>query len=137
MKQKISMQKIRRKKQLIRLALWTFGWTLTMAAASFGHKYLWEGNTLIIAISVLLNLAIGIGMIFSNRSLINDFDELEKKIQLESMALTLGLTVVVGLSYSLLDITNLISGDAEIGILVLFVGVTYIVTSIVNTRRYR
>jgi len=137
MEQKISEQKIRRKRLSIRLASWTLGWTLTMAAATFGYKYFWEGDAFLIALSVLINLAIGIGMILSNRNLINDFDELEKKIQLESMAITLGLTVVVGLTYSLLDITNLIPMDAEIGNLVLFVGITFIMALIINNKRNR
>ena len=55
----------------------------------------------------------------------------------DSLALSLGLTVVVGLSYSLLDQTNLISFDAEIGNLVLFVGVTYLITLLINRKRYQ
>ena len=76
-------------------------------------------------------------MILANRKLFNHYDELERKIHLESLALSLGLTVVVGLSYSLLDQTNLISFDAEIGNLVLFVGVTYLITLLINRKRYQ
>lgn len=72
----------------------------------------------------------------ANRKLFNHYDELERKIHLESLALTLGLTVIVGLSYSLLDLTNLIPFDAEIGILVGFVGVTYMTTLLINRKRY-
>jgi hypothetical protein len=53
------------------------------------------------------------------------------------MGLTLGLAVVVGLSYSLLDTTNLILVDAEISNLVLFIGVTYIISTVLNTKKYR
>ena len=76
-------------------------------------------------------------MILANRKFINSGDELQKKIQLESLGLTLGLAVIVGLSYSLLDQTNLISGNAEISILVLFIGITYLVTMTVNNRKYK
>ena len=113
-----------KKKRLKQLAFWTMLWTLTMAVASFGPKFLWDGNTLLTILAILVNLAIGVGMILMNRKLIMEGDELEKKIQLESMGLTLGLAVVVGLSYSLLDSTNLISMDAEIGFLVIFIGLT-------------
>jgi hypothetical protein len=76
-------------------------------------------------------------MILANRKLFDNFDELERRIHLEAMGLTLGLTVVVGLSYSLLDTTDLIAYNAEISSLVLFTGVTYLVCLLVNTKRYQ
>jgi len=75
-------------------------------------------------------------MILANRKLFNHYDELERKIHLESLALTLGLTVIVGLTYSLLDQTNLIPFDAEIGIIIGFVGLTYMITLLINRKRY-
>ncbi|MFD2516357.1 hypothetical protein [Salinimicrobium flavum] len=125
-----------RKKNLHRLAAWTWSWVATMAIASFGPKYIWDDHTVLTVLAVVVNFTNGILMIIANRNLFNDFDELERKIHLESMAITLGLAVVVGLSYSLLDTTNLISHDAEISNLVLFIGVTYLVCITVNTRRY-
>lgn len=125
-----------RKKNLGRLAAWTWSWVATMAIASFGPKYLWDGHTLLTVLAVLVNLANGILMIAANRDLFNDFDELERKIHLEALALTLGLAVVVGLSFSLLDTTNLMPYDAEISHLVLFIGVTYLIIVGINTKRY-
>lgn len=130
------MMKTERKKKLHQLAAWTWSWVATMAIATFGPKYIWDDHTVLTALAVSVNFANGILMIIANRNLYNNFDELERKIHLESLALTLGLAVVVGLSYSLLDTTNLISYDAEISNLVLFIGVTYLVCIKVNTRRY-
>ncbi len=76
-------------------------------------------------------------MILANRKFIKSGDELQKKNQLESLGLTLGLAVIVRLSYSLLDQMNLISGNAEISVLVLFIGITYLVTMTVNNRKYK
>lgn len=130
------MMKTERKKKLHQLAAWTWSWVATMAIATFGPKYIWDDQTVLTALAVSANFANGILMIIANRNLYNNFDELERKIHLESLALTLGLAVVVGLSYSLLDTTNLIGYDAEISNLVLFIGVTYLVCIKVNTRRY-
>jgi len=126
-----------RKKRTKQLAIWTMLWTLSMALASFGPKFLWDNNTVLTILAILVNLAMGVGMILANRRFVNEGDELEKKIQLESMGLTLGLAVVVGLSYSLLDTTNLIPVDAEISNLVIFIGITYITTTLFNTKKYR
>ncbi|MDO9137215.1 MAG: hypothetical protein Q7U21_05295, partial [Lutibacter sp.] len=103
---------------------------------SFGPKYIWDDHTVLTALAVSVNFANGILMIIANRNLYNNFDELERKIHLESLALTLGLAVVVGLSFSLLDSTKLIAFTAEISHLVLFIGVTYLVCVLVNSKRY-
>jgi peptidoglycan/LPS O-acetylase OafA/YrhL len=132
------LDKIKKEQQhhLKVLALWTWTWVGTMALATFGPKFIWDGQTALTSLAIFINLMNGVLMISANRKLFNFYDELERKIHLVSLALTLGLTVVVGLSYSLLDQTNLISFDAEIGVLVLFVGLTERITFFINRRRY-
>ena len=130
------MMKEERKKITIRLAIWTWTWVATLAVATFGPKFIWENSTLWTTLAICINLINGVLMILANRSLFNHYDELERKIHLESMGLTLGATVIVGLSYSLLDITNLITSDAEISYLIMFMSVTYFITLLINRKRY-
>ena len=125
-----------RKKYLLNLGLWTWSWVATLAIATFGPKFVWDDNTELTTFAILTNLVNGVLMILANRKLFNNYDELERKIHLESLALTLGLTVIIGLTYSLLDQVNLIPFDAEIGILVGFVGLTYMITLLINRKRY-
>lgn len=136
MSDKLDKMKKEQQHHLKVLALWTWTWVGTMALATFGPKFIWDGQTALTSLAIFTNLLNGVLMISANRKLFNFYDELERKIHLESLALTLGLTIVVGLSYSLLDQTNLISFDAEIGVLVLFVGVTERITFFINRRRY-
>ena len=119
------------------LRLWTFAWILSMATATFGPQFLWNEESIGTLLAIIANLILGVRMILANRKFINSGDELQKKIHLESMSLTLGLAVIVGLSYSLLDQKNLISADAEISVLVLFIGITYLVATIINNRKYK
>ena len=119
------------------LKIWTLAWTLSMAIATFGPQFLWNEESIGTLLAIMVNLILGVRMILANRKFINSGDELQKKIQLESLGLTLGLAVIVGLSYSLLDQMNLISGNAEISVLVLFIGITYLVTMTVNNRKYK
>jgi len=129
--------KLERNKRVKKLAVWTWSWVATMAIATFGPEFIWDGHVFLTTFAILVNLANGILMIRANRDLFNHFDELEKKLHLEAMALTLGLTVVVGLTFSLLDQTDLIPFDAEIGLLVMFTGITYMITLLINTKRYK
>ena len=129
--------KTTRKQNQGRLAVWTFAWTASTALAAFGPKFLWDNSTEWTVLAILLNVGIGIGMILANRRLMEDLDELERKIHLEALALTLGLTLIVGIGYSLLDATNLIPWDAEISFLVIFMGLCYLTAVIIYQKRYR
>lgn len=76
-------------------------------------------------------------MIWANKAYLDTGDELEKKIQLDAMALTLGATLVSGVAYLKMEQLNLIQGDAEVGVLVLFMGLVYILSVIIGKLRYR
>ncbi len=119
------------------LAYWTGAWVLTMALANFGPRLIWQFNGTLTAIAILINLAIGFGMILANKRHLKGLDEMQQKVQLEAMALSLGVGLVVGLSYSNLDITNLITFDAEISHLVIVMGLTYLIGVITGLRKYR
>jgi hypothetical protein len=84
-----------------------------------------------------LNLSFGIGVIVANRNHINGLDELDKKITFDAMAIALGVGVIGGLSYSILDTTNLIQTDAEISFLVMLTAITYLVAMVVGKLRYK
>ena len=86
---------------------------------------------------VLLNLALGLKMILSNIDHIKGLDELQQRIQLNAMAVTLGLSIVVGLTYSNLDVLKLINFHAEISHLVIFIGVTYLIATFIGNRKFQ
>ncbi len=125
------------KNNTILLFWWTAAWTVTMAVATFGPKFIWHSNYSLTILVIFINMGIGFGMILANKRHLKALDEMQQKIQLEAMALTLGAGLVVGLSYSTLDITNIISFDAEIAHLVIFMGLTYLAGIIVSQFRYR
>jgi len=128
--------KAERKKRTLQLALWTWSWVATLALATFGHLYIWEENQSLTVFAIIVNLINGGFMVLANVKLFRQYDELEQKIHAEAMGLTLGATLVVGLTYSLLDQTNLIHSDAEIGILVMFISITYFISLLINRKKY-
>lgn len=127
----------RTRKKTVHLAVWTTLWVLSVALAAFGHELFWGSNDLINVLVILLNLGIGIGMIIANIKHLSELDELMQKVQLEAMGISLGVAIVGGLSYSMLDGTNVIPYDAEIGFLIMLIGITYLVSVFVNIRRYK
>ncbi|QSS96120.1 hypothetical protein [Psychroflexus sp. ALD_RP9] len=124
------------KQQTLKLAGWTWSWVATLALATFGPKFIWDEHYTLTTLAIAVNLINGVMMIIANRRYFNAMDELQRKIHTEALAITLGLSVIVGLSFSLLDQTNLISFDAEIGFLVGFIGITYMLALAINRNRY-
>lgn len=119
------------------LALWTFLWVASMALATFGPKFIWDEQFALTLIGVIINTIFGAGMIIANVKHLNSLDELQKKIQLSAMGMALGVGVVGGLSYSLLDTTNLIGTDAEISFLVILISITYAISLVIGQIRYK
>ncbi|TRZ46213.1 hypothetical protein [Robertkochia solimangrovi] len=118
------------------LALWTFSWVASVALASFGPKFLWNGNKIITALAIIINLILGVMMVIAHRNHLSHLDELQRKLHMDAMGISLGVAVVGGLAYSLMDTSNLIPGDAEISTVVMLVGISYLVTLVINQKRY-
>lgn len=114
------------KQKTLHLAYWTAAYLVTMAIGSFGPELIWSYNNIASIAAILLNALVGFGMIYANIQYLKEQDEMMQKIQLESMAISLGVGIVAGLSYSLADATNVISGDAEISFLVILISLTYL-----------
>ena len=115
---------------------WTFAWVASIAFLTGGVNSLWD-SLLITKIGLLINLAIGIGMIIANKNLFKTYDELQKKIQFEAMAITLGLAVVVGLTYEISFDFGVIDKEPEFEYLMGFISFSYIASNIINARKYR
>lgn len=121
---------------IVQLATWTGLWVISQAIAAFGPMFLWDQQPTLTLIAIIGTLIFGLSMIRANIVHLRSLDELQQKIHLEAMGLTLGLVLVFGLSYSLLDTTNLIPFDAEISVVVIFMGLTYLAAVMVNHWRY-
>ena len=125
------------KKNTLRLFFWTGAWVLATAGAAFGPRFLWDFNTLPTVLGVLVHIGIGFGMIRMFRQYLLGLDELQRKIQLDAMALSLGVGIVVGSSYELLEDIKLITFEPEISHLILLMCLTYCIGIILGNRRYQ
>lgn len=124
------------KKQIKIMLAWTLAWVASLAFLTGAENSLWD-NIIFTQIGLIINLAIGIGMIIANKNLFKTYDELQKKIQFEAMAITLGLAVVVGLTYEVSFDFGVINSEPEFEYLMLFISFSYTASNIINSRRYR
>ena len=125
------------KKNTLRLFFWAGAWVLATAGAAFGPRFLWDFNTLPTVLGVLVHIGIGFGMIRLFRQYLLRLDELQRKIQLDAMALSLGVGVVFGVSYEMLEDIKLITFEPEISHLILLMCLTYCIGIILGNRRYQ
>jgi hypothetical protein len=76
-------------------------------------------------------------MILANRRHLQGLDEMQRKIFLDAGALTLGVGLVCGLSYELLEDIKLISFEPQISHLVILMCVSFMVGMVAGHRKYR
>jgi len=124
------------KKQNKVLLGWTLAWVVSLAFLTGAENTLWN-DLIYTKIGLLINLVIGIGMIVAHKNLFKTYDELQKKIQFEAMAITLGLVVVVGLTYEVSFDFGVIDSEPEFEYLVFFICFTYIASNIISAIRYK
>jgi hypothetical protein len=124
------------KKGTKNLALWTSAWLTMLLIVTIGPDVLWD-NDIITLSGIVINLIIGIVMLISNKNLFNNYDEFQRKIQLESMAFTLGFSVIFGVFFEKMYSSGLIDLKPKIHLLVIFISITYIISLIINVRRYK
>ena len=125
------------KKNTKRLGLWTVAWVLSTALMAFGPRFLWEFATAPTVMAVIFNLVIGFGMILANRRQLRGLDEMQQKIFLEAGALALGVGLVCGVGYDILDDIRLISFEPAISHLVILMCLTFMVGMIIGHRKYQ
>ena len=124
------------KKQNKVLLAWTLAWVVSLAFLTGAENTLWN-DLIYTKIGLLINLVIGIVMIVAHKNLFKTYDELQKKIQFEAMAITLGLAVVVGLTYEVSFDFGVIDKEPEFEYLMLFICFSYIASTIISAIRYK
>ena len=122
---------------ILRLLSWSAAWLLTTALAAFGPKLLWDFHTVATVLGVLLNLAVGFGMILATKRHLQGMDEMQQKIFRDAAVLSLGVGLVCASSYELLEDVRLITFEPEIPHVVILMCLTFLVGMIIGNRKYR
>ena len=118
-------------KNNIRFLCWTLAWAVTMVLADKAELYGWHSSSMISIIAIVVNTGLGLGMIMAFMRFLKGMDELQQKIQLNSLAMSVGVGIVGGFTYSLLATANFIA-DAEASDVLLIMSVTYMVGVIIG-----
>lgn len=122
---------------VIRLFCWTGAWGAATALMAFGPKLLWNKAFVFTLLAVGLDVAVGVGMILANKNFLAELDELQQKVQLNAMGITLGVGLIAGVPFSVMDRYHMIPFHADIASLLILMSLTFLVSCVYGTRRYR
>lgn len=88
-------------------------------------------------LAVGLDVAGRIGLILACKKYVAEVDELQRKIYLNALAITVGVAVVAAIPYSVMDRYHVIPFPAEISHLVIFMSLMFAVSVVYGSVRHR
>lgn len=121
----------------LNLALWTLAWLTSTALLRFGAEYIWDYQPAYSTIALITHLALGLAMIMVNVKHLSSLDELQRKITMDAMGITLGVGLIAGIAYEQLEDIKLITFEPEINHLIMLMAFTYIITIFIGNRKYQ
>jgi uncharacterized membrane protein YcfT len=121
----------------LNLALWTLAWLASTAFLRFGAEYIWDYQPAYSVIALITHLALGLAMIMVNVKHLSSLDELQRKITMDAMGITLGVGLIAGIAYEQLEDIKLITFEPEINHLIMLMAFTYIITIFIGNRKYQ
>jgi len=104
---------------------------------AFGPKFLWNKALVLTLLAIGVNVCVGIGTILANKKYFEELDELQRKVHLNSLAITVGVAMIVGIPYSVMDSYHVLPFHADISHLMVLMSLTYAASNLYGTRRYR
>ena len=127
----------RTRANVMRIFRWSVAWVGTCALLVFGPKFLWNKALVFTLLAVGLNVLVGICAIMANKKYFEELDDIQRKVHLNSLAITVGVAFIAAVPYSVMDSYRLIPFHADIAHLVMLMGLTYGTSNLYGTRRYR
>ena len=125
------------KSKILHLGLWTLAWLASTALLGFGAQYIWDYQPAYSITALMTHLALGVTMIMVNVKHLANLDELQRKITMDAMGITLGVGLIAGIAYEQMENIKLISFEPEISHLIMLMAFTYIVSILIGNRKYQ
>ena len=120
-----------------RLVLWNGAWAAATLLMALGPKVLWHKILALTLLAVGVNVATGIGMILATKKYVMELDELQRKIYLNALGIAVGVGLVVGVPWSVMGTYHVIPFRANMGSVIILMGLTFFVSFLYGTWRYR
>jgi hypothetical protein len=104
---------------------------------TFGPQSLWNKALVFTLLAVGLNVAVGVGMILAIKKYVMELDELQQRVWLNALGITVGVAVLAVPPLAVMGAYHVIPFHANIAHLVILMAVTFVVSLMYGTWRYR
>lgn len=121
----------------MRLACWGGAWLAATALMKFGPGALWARSTGSTLLVVALDVAAGVGMLLADKAYLAELDELQQRVYLNALAVTVGVALIIGIPYAQMGAAHAMPVSADISHLLLLMSLTFCVCIVYGTWRYR
>jgi len=116
--------------------MWALAWVTTLALTAFLSRYEWYSSTFPTMIGFVVHSGIGLAMFFAYKRFLRELDEMERKIQLDALASSVGMAVIGFSAYSILAKAGYVP-ELEPSYLIVLIALTYIAGVIIGRIRYQ
>jgi hypothetical protein len=127
----------RTRKNILQLATWASAWVGTCALMALGPRLLWNEAQVLTLLAVGLNFCVGVGLILAHKKYLASQDELQRKIYLNALAITVGVALIISIPYSVMDRYHVIPFHADLSDLWMLMTLTFLASFFYGTWRYR
>ena len=117
------------------IMLWLIVWVATFVAVDRGAKNEWFASDTISMVAVAINGLIGLAVIITYIKFLKELDEMQQKIQLNALALAMGVGLVGSFSYSLLNTTGHVA-QPDLAIIIMLLSGGYTTGLLIGRARY-
>jgi hypothetical protein len=124
-------------KNTLQLFSWASAWLGTCALMVFGPRFLWNKTLAFTLLAVGFNFCVGVGLIVVHKKYLASLDELQRKVYLDALGITVGVVLIVAVPYAVLDRFNIVHLKEELPDLLMLMSVTFLASFFTGTWRYR
>jgi Heparan-alpha-glucosaminide N-acetyltransferase, catalytic len=124
-------------KNTLQLFSWASAWVGTCALMAFGPRFVWNKNLVFTLLAVGFNFCVGVGLIVAHKKYLAGLDELQRKVYLDALGITVGVVLIVAVPYAVLDRFNIVHLKGEVSDLLILMSVTFLASFLNGTWRYR
>lgn len=125
----------RDRRNQLRVTGWTLAWVVSWLLVLAALRFDWLAPGILSSTAAVVTALVGVGLLLAYRRFLRQADELRRKIELEALAMALGVGMVGGLTYWLLELAGAVP-EGGILVIVFLLAITYGLGVLIGKRRY-
>lgn len=118
-----------------RVTWWSLAWGASFLGVTFALVEDWLPSAAWAVAAILVPAILGVVLVLAYRTFLLEADELRRKVEMEALGISVGVGVVFGLSYWLLEQAGVIA-EADVATVVVLMLFTHGISVFIGLRRY-